>query len=1026
MSSHRIFCRRRVVAPGMALLLGAGLVLATALPAVAADAVAPVVTPATLTPATPEGNNNWRHTPSTLNLSATDDVAVDKFQYSLDAGLTYVDVQVADAPIAAATAVISQEGNTTVRYRAVDTSGNVSRGATTNTTLNQASAAGATAVRLPSTAGRSAGDLLVIDTGAAQETATIATIVTPAPASPAPNVTLTAPLANAHAAGAAVQSVASYNTIAVLIDTHGPVATWATQPTTLQAAASAGAASVRLASTTGRVPGEALQIDQGANAENVTIESIVSPAPPAPEPNVTLSSALTKSHLSGAAVYLPAIIDGQVLQSKTLTPLRTDPRRRDVTDTVANGAGGAAIRRMVVDGEIVIPKPLPLNTLTVGKHTQSVALQDTAGSVAKYTNTFAVTTSFDDLSTVIDQYANNALNSTLNGATVAGATALRFADATRYGFRAGQTLVVDSGASQETVTIGRVLSPPATVSTTLSAPAAAGATEVRLANYTTATTGGPNAPTVNGPVAGQPIVLDTGGNLEVISVARHIVPVPAAPAPNVVLSAPLAKHHAAGTTTAPTTVVLEAPLTLPHVNGTAVFNPRPLISASAASTLHALLTKADEQADAGSVKTAVATLNRFKAAAQSEAKSEKAALTSAADALIDQLRGGSVDTAGTGVIVGPVDPGDQALRVFWNPTTFTANPAATYKILVNGRSGGFRHQSIVDVEAMFQKLGAENGFDVDIWDPNINQSPGRQAPAGVSLPTSPLLDLAALMEYKTLVFDSTVGLNAAGLTSVEFANLQSYVRAGGGVVAIHGATDSMQNVPWYMDLVGAGFINHGSNAGGILIDTESGGHVELSSADPSHPATSGISQPFFTVEELYNTNRNPVELGTVHPLVYENEDTLVGQIGYGTGALMNTDQHAMVWCRNFDGGRSFTSTLGHSWQYMTAPWYQNMMLQAVEWTAGKASANCVTYTEVADLLAAGTAAGVVTPAGNAALGELLASARSDFDQGGYQKAVVTLNRFVEATEDPANGDATALAELNGKGKELISWAKGLK
>ena len=70
------------------------------------------------------------------------------------------------------------------------------------------------------------------------------------------------------------------------------------------------------------------------------------------------------------------------------------------------------------------------------------------------------------------------------------------------------------------------------------------------------------------------------------------------------------------------------------------------------------------------------------------------------------------------------------------------------------------------------------------------------------------------MEYKTIVFDSTVGLNAAGLTSVEFANLQSFVRAGGGVVAIHGATDSMQNVPWYMDLVGAGFTNHGGNAGG--------------------------------------------------------------------------------------------------------------------------------------------------------------------------------------------------------------------
>ena len=102
-----------------------------------------------------------------------------KFQYSLDGGATYVDVPVTAGPSATADVPLSQEGNTTVRYRAVDSAGNFSRGATTNTTLNQASAAGATAVRLASTTGRSAGDTLLIDTGAGQETATIATIVTP-------------------------------------------------------------------------------------------------------------------------------------------------------------------------------------------------------------------------------------------------------------------------------------------------------------------------------------------------------------------------------------------------------------------------------------------------------------------------------------------------------------------------------------------------------------------------------------------------------------------------------------------------------------------------------------------------------------------------------------------------------------------------------------------------------------------------------------------------------------------------------
>src|SRR4051812_30055400 len=173
--------------------------LAAASPAMAADTVAPVLAAPSFA-APPNGNSNWRITaPQTLNLSATDDVAVSKFQYSLDGGVTYIDVPVTAGPAATASVPFSQEANLTVRYRAVDSSGNLSRGAIVNTTLSQPTAVAATGVRLASTTGRAVGDTLVIDTGAAQETATIATIVTPAPASPAPNVTLTGPLANAHA-----------------------------------------------------------------------------------------------------------------------------------------------------------------------------------------------------------------------------------------------------------------------------------------------------------------------------------------------------------------------------------------------------------------------------------------------------------------------------------------------------------------------------------------------------------------------------------------------------------------------------------------------------------------------------------------------------------------------------------------------------------------------------------------------------------------------------------------------------------
>jgi type 1 glutamine amidotransferase len=190
------------------------------------DTTAPTVDSATLTPPPPSGTNNWNRNALTLELTASDDVAVQKFQYSLNNGATYTDVPVTPGPSVSASILIDLEGNTNVRYRAVDTSGNSSLGTSANTSLNQAAAAGATAIRLQSTNGRSAGDRLVIGSGATQETVWIDNIVSPNPPSPNPNANLATPLVNAYAAGTPVVSTQAYQTIAARIDTVPPIASW--------------------------------------------------------------------------------------------------------------------------------------------------------------------------------------------------------------------------------------------------------------------------------------------------------------------------------------------------------------------------------------------------------------------------------------------------------------------------------------------------------------------------------------------------------------------------------------------------------------------------------------------------------------------------------------------------------------------------------------------------------------------------------------------------------------------------------
>ncbi len=80
----------------------------------------------------------------------------------------------------------------------------------------------------------------------------------------------------------------------------------------------------------------------------------------------------------------------------------------------------------------------------------------------------------------------------------------------------------------------------------------------------------------------------------------------------------------------------------------------------------------------------------------------------------------------------------------------------------------------------------------------------------------------------------------------------------------------------------------------------------------------------------------------------------------------------------------------------------------------------MTYTEVADLLAAAVAAGDISSDEAAVLSGLLADAKAAFDLDDYEQAKVELEKFVEQTKT-LHADQLTL-----KGKELIDWAKGIE
>ena len=143
----------------------------------------------------------------------------------------------------------------------------------------------------------------------------------------------------------------------------------------------------------------------------------------------------------------------------------------------------------------------------------------------------------------------------LSTASAAGATNIKVAGVA--GFAAGQTIMIDTGASLETAVIATVGTPGAG---TMSADTKAGATVIPVAS-------------AMGFSAGQAITIDSGANQEtavVVSIGRVFGPGgPGSPggSATITVTAPLTMAHATGAQVSGTGITLTAALTRAHDSG---------------------------------------------------------------------------------------------------------------------------------------------------------------------------------------------------------------------------------------------------------------------------------------------------------------------------------------------------------------------------------------------------------------------------------------------------------------------------
>jgi type 1 glutamine amidotransferase len=216
------------------------------------------------------------------------------------------------------------------------------------------------------------------------------------------------------------------------------------------------------------------------------------------------------------------------------------------------------------------------------------------------------------------------------------------------------------------------------------------------------------------------------------------------------------------------------------------------------------------------------------------------------------------------------------------------------RILVYSRTTGYRHASIPAGIAALEKLGARHGFTVEASEGAHSFRPDR------------------LERYAAIVFLSTSG---AVLDEPGREALTRYMRQGGSWLGIHAASTTEYEWPWFEGLVGAWFDQHPEIQPAVLT-------VE----DRDHPATEFLGEKWNRTDEWYAFRSNPRERAEGEkPLVLLTVDEATYR-----GGTMGAD-HPLAWCREYEGGRSFYTALGHAAETYQDPEFLAHLVGALRW-----------------------------------------------------------------------------------------------
>jgi len=243
----------------------------------------------------------------------------------------------------------------------------------------------------------------------------------------------------------------------------------------------------------------------------------------------------------------------------------------------------------------------------------------------------------------------------------------------------------------------------------------------------------------------------------------------------------------------------------------------------------------------------------------------------------------------------------KALAAAFLALACTCAQAAQFNVLVFSKTGGWHHESIpAGVEAI-RDLGKLHDFTV-FW----TEDPNR------------VFNDKELSRYQAVIFLLTTG---DILSAEQKSAFERFIKAGGGYVGVHSASDTEYQWQWYTKLVGHMFYVHPAIQTAVL-------KVE----ERNFPGMERWAPRNLVTEEWYEflpaTSNQLKYLLTVDESTYKPETNWPGKPARGMGKF-----HPVSWYQNYDNGRSFYTALGHLPATYSDPLFRHHLYGGIYWAA---------------------------------------------------------------------------------------------